>query len=88
MTTLFKCLIGAAVCAFSTQVLHAEDTKLPYWKDIQTVAVNKEYPRTAFMTYDNRDQALTGEYETVHGTFIMQIHTKICLPTLSNRMPT
>lgn len=48
---------------FSTQVLHAEDTKLPYWKDIQTVAVNKEYPRTAFMTYDNRDQALTGEYE-------------------------
>ena len=63
MTTLFKCLIGAAVCAFSTQVLHAEDTKLPYWKDIQTVAVNKEYPRTAFMTYDNRNQALTGEYE-------------------------
>ncbi len=63
MTTLFKCLIGAAVCVFSTQVLHAEDTKLPYWKDIQTVAVNKEYPRTAFMTYDNRNQALTGKYE-------------------------
>ena len=37
--------------------------KTTYWKDIQTVAVNKEYPRTAFMTYDNRDQALTGEYE-------------------------
>ncbi|MEQ3330992.1 glycoside hydrolase family 2 TIM barrel-domain containing protein, partial [Phocaeicola vulgatus] len=53
----------AAVCAYSTQVLHAEDTKLPYWKDIQTLAVNKEYPRTAFMTYDNRTQALTGEYE-------------------------
>lgn len=63
MTTLFKFLISAAVCAYSTQVLHAEDTKLPYWKDIQTVAVNKEYPRTAFMTYDNRTQALTGEYE-------------------------
>ena len=63
MTTLFKCLIGAAVCAFSTQALHAEETKLPYWKDIQTVAVNKEYPRTAFMTYDNRTQALTGKYE-------------------------
>ena len=63
MTTLFKFLISAAVCAYSTQVLHAEDTKLPYWKDIQTVAVNKEYPRTAFMTYDNRNQALTGEYE-------------------------
>lgn len=63
MTTLFKFLIGAAVCAYSTQVLHAEDTKLPYWKDIQTLAVNKEYPRTAFMTYDNRNQALTGEYE-------------------------
>ena len=35
----------------------------PYWKDVQTVAVNKEYPRTSFMTYDNKKEALTGKFE-------------------------
>lgn len=62
MTNLVKYLVGAAFCASTTQALHAEEAKLPYWKDIQTVAVNKEYPRTSFMTYDNRTQALTGKY--------------------------
>ncbi|MFV0545924.1 MAG: glycoside hydrolase family 2 TIM barrel-domain containing protein [Bacteroides sp.] len=37
--------------------------KLPYWQDIQTVSVNKEAPRTAFMTYQDRRSALTGKYE-------------------------
>lgn len=36
---------------------------LPYWQDVQVVEVNKEYPRTSFMTYDNRQQALSGRYE-------------------------
>lgn len=63
MTTSFKCLIGAVACALSIPALQAEETKLPYWQDIQTVAVNKEAPRTAFMTYDDRTQALTGRYE-------------------------
>ena len=35
---------------------------LPYWQDIQTVSVNKEPARTAFMTYENRTQALTQDY--------------------------
>lgn len=35
---------------------------LPYWQDIQTVAVNKEYPRTSFMTYESRENALKGDY--------------------------
>ena len=62
-TTLLRYLIGTVVCAFSAQTISAEGTKLPYWKDIQTVAVNKEAPRTAFMSYDNSGQALTGKYE-------------------------
>lgn len=36
----------------------------PYWQDIQVVAVNKEYPRTSFMTYDNRKDALTTKFES------------------------
>lgn len=62
-TTLLRYLIGTALCAFSAQTISAEGSKLPYWKDIQTVAVNKEAPRTAFMSYDNPDRALTGKYE-------------------------
>lgn len=36
---------------------------LPYWKDIQTVSVNKETPRSAFMTYPDKNTALTLAYE-------------------------
>lgn len=39
-------------------------TMLPYWKDIHTVCVNREKPRTAFMTYADRSQAMTGKYES------------------------
>lgn len=35
----------------------------PYFRDINVFAVNKEQPRTSFMTYENQEQALTGEYE-------------------------
>jgi len=37
--------------------------KLPYWQDIQTVAVNKEKPRSSFMTYADRTTALTQRFE-------------------------
>lgn len=35
----------------------------PYWQDIQAVAVNKEYPRSSFMTYNNRSEALVSRFE-------------------------
>mgnify|MGYP001199820142 FL=1 len=43
----------------------ATDSKdvTPYWQDIQTTAVNKEYPRTSFMTYDKKEDALSGKFE-------------------------
>lgn len=37
--------------------------QLPYWKDVRTVAVNKQAPRTAFMTFGSRDGALAGAWE-------------------------
>ena len=36
---------------------------LPYWKDVQVTAVNKEYPRSAFMTYPDRESAAEMRYE-------------------------
>lgn len=45
-----------------TTVAQTNPTK-PYWQDVQVVAVNKEHPRTSFMTYDNRKDALSGKFE-------------------------
>ena len=36
---------------------------LPYWQDIQTVSVNKEAPRSTFMTYSDKATALSLAYE-------------------------
>ena len=41
----------------------AEKAVKPYWQDVQVVEVNKEYPRTSFMTYNNRADALSGKFE-------------------------
>ncbi|MEL7599965.1 MAG: glycoside hydrolase family 2 TIM barrel-domain containing protein [Proteiniphilum sp.] len=37
--------------------------KLPYWQDMNVVQVNKEYPRTQFMTYNTRQEALQTRFE-------------------------
>lgn len=57
--------ISLSLC--SAVLLHmsaaAKNPDLPYWQDVQVVSVNKEAPRTSFMTYDDRDDALTGKFE-------------------------
>lgn len=40
------------------------EIKLPYHRDVSVVAVNKEPARTAFMTFENSDNALKGEWES------------------------
>lgn len=35
----------------------------PYWRDMNVLSVNKEKPRTSFMSYGNRDNALSSKYE-------------------------
>lgn len=37
--------------------------QLPYWQDVNVVRVNKEYPRTQFMTYPNKMEALNTRFE-------------------------
>lgn len=60
-----KYLLVTVFLLFLLSSASAKDNNdgLPYWKDIQTVEVNKEYPRTSFMTFDNRTDALTKKFE-------------------------
>lgn len=39
-----------------TPIIYAQES-LPYWEDVSVVAVNKEAPRTTFMSYDNAADA-------------------------------
>ncbi|WP_337941107.1 glycoside hydrolase family 2 TIM barrel-domain containing protein [Parabacteroides sp.] len=60
LTGAFGCfLLGSAFAAHATDL---PDTK-PYWLDVQVVAVNKELPRSSFMTYGDRSTALTSSFE-------------------------
>lgn len=60
--TLHCILLGGFLLAGST-VQAGNEPKKPYWQDIQVTSVNREYPRSSFMTYDNRTDALTGKFE-------------------------
>ena len=52
-------LLGTVPLAANAQ----PSSSLPYWQDIQVVEVNKERPRTEFMSYDDRQDALSGQFE-------------------------
>lgn len=43
--------------------LYISAQNLPYWKDIDVHTVNTVKPRSAFMSYGNKKDALTGKYE-------------------------
>ena len=51
-----RSLLLAALCLAGTmqQVRATEPEEKPYWQDIQTVSVNREEPRTDFMTFSDR----------------------------------
>ncbi|KAA6342706.1 Beta-galactosidase [termite gut metagenome] len=55
--------IELLVAPMSSSASVKQDPAKPYWQDVQTVAVNKEYPRSEFMTYGNRADAMSGKYE-------------------------
>ena len=63
-------LFALLSCLLSFNQLNAQEHKtvssqrmLPYWQDVSVVQVNKEYPRTQFMTYDNKAEALQNRFE-------------------------
>ena len=60
--TLNSLMLGGLLMASTFASADNKPTK-PYWQDVQVVAVNKEYPRSSFMTYENRANALTGKFE-------------------------
>ena len=60
--TLNSLMLGGLLVASTFASAGNKPTK-PYWQDVQVVAVNKEYPRSSFMTYENRANALTGKFE-------------------------
>ena len=43
--------------------LISNERKIPYWQDVNVVKVNKEYPRTQFMTYTDKTDALNSRFE-------------------------
>lgn len=49
-------MLGGLLMASTFASAGNKPTK-PYWQDVQVVAVNKEYPRSSFMTYENRANA-------------------------------
>ena len=57
-----KILSVTVLLAFAVSV-EVVGESLPYWRDMNVMEVNREEPRTAFMSYDNRTDALTGVYE-------------------------
>lgn len=60
LSGVFSCFLLGSVLADGTAT--AQATK-PYWQDVQVVAVNKELPRSSFMTYGDRSTALTSRFE-------------------------
>ncbi len=60
----YSFLIFFTTFIFIPQTGYTDSPVLPYWKDIQTVSVNREEPRSAFMTYADKTQAMTGKYES------------------------
>lgn len=63
LSNAFRHLLLGGLLLTTTALAADNAPKKPYWQDIQVVAVNKEYPRSSFMTYDNRTDALTGKFE-------------------------
>ncbi|MBF6597629.1 MAG: DUF4981 domain-containing protein [Fermentimonas sp.] len=43
--------------------LISNERKVPYWQDVNVVKVNKEYPRTQFMTFADKSAALNSKFE-------------------------
>lgn len=63
MNKLFASFLSIVLCLPIGRVAAQETTPLPYWKDVSVVEVNKQPPRTTFMSYDSPEAATTHNYE-------------------------
>ncbi|GHU82041.1 beta-galactosidase [Bacteroidia bacterium] len=63
MNSTQRTVVSVLLLSFlSLSAMNAQES-LPYWKDVKITGVNKEYPRTTFMTYDNVKDAASFQYE-------------------------
>ena len=60
--TLF-CFVSLGVAQGQESRMTSNLRSLPYWKDVNVVQVNREQPRTQFMTFDSRNEAINGSFE-------------------------
>ncbi|MDR1884109.1 MAG: DUF4981 domain-containing protein [Prevotella sp.] len=51
-----KITVFLSLLVLSVAIIHARENP-PYWKDVSVVSVNKESPRTTFMSFDNTKDA-------------------------------
>jgi Beta-galactosidase/beta-glucuronidase len=56
-------LLAGAIGLLMAGNTTAQGVQKPYWQDVQVVEVNKEYPRTSFMTFDSKSDALSEKFE-------------------------
>ena len=67
MNSIKKMMLSGALGCLITGMAYADGSSpqpvKPYWQDIQVVAVNKEKPRSSFMSYADRETALTSRFE-------------------------
>ena len=91
MNSIKKMMLSGALGCLISGMAYADGSSpqpvKPYWQDIQVVAVNKEKPRSSFMSYADRETALTSRFEkspyysllNVLGNFSLSTLTKIFL---------
>ena len=67
MNSIKKMMLSGALGCLISGMAYADGSSpqpvKPYWQDIQVVAVNKEKPRSSFMSYADRETALTSRFE-------------------------
>lgn len=56
-------MLGGLLTGVSPSFANKQEQIRPYWQDVQTTSVNREYPRTEFMSYGSDKEALTGKFE-------------------------
>lgn len=61
---LKKIVLFTGFCVVYAHAATAQEESVPYWKDVRTVSVNKESPRTTFIPFHHKDSALTGKAQS------------------------
>lgn len=80
MNSIKKMMLSGALGCLISGMAYADGSSpqpvKPYWQDIQVVAVNKEKPRSSFMSYADRETALTSRFEKSPYYFLLNVTWK------------